>query len=48
MEHTDIEIHGIESSRQITATSFRVTRHLNSPRTTRQVHATVVVAGIKA
>jgi hypothetical protein len=48
MEQTDIEGHGIESSRQIAATSFRVTRPHNWPRITRQVHATVVVDGIKA
>jgi hypothetical protein len=48
MEHTDIEIHEIESSRRITATSFRVTRPRNSPLITRQVHATMVVDGIKA
>ena len=71
LEHTDVEIHEIESSRQITATptrearkadtaerakqvmeaqlgSFRVTRPHNRPRTTRTVHATMVVAGIKA
>ena len=48
MEQTDVEGHEIESSRRITATSFRVTRPLNRPLTTRQVHATLVVDGIKA
>jgi len=48
MEHTDVESHEIESSRRITATSFRVTRPHNWPLTTRQVHATMVVGGIKA
>jgi hypothetical protein len=48
MEHTDIESHEIESSRQIAATSFRVTRECDRPLTTRTVHATVVVSGIKA
>ena len=48
MEQTDIESHEIESSRRITATSFRVTRPHNSPLTTRTVHATMVVDGIKA
>ena len=48
LEHTDIESHEIESSRRITATSFRVTRPHNSPLITRTVHATLVVDGIKA
>jgi len=48
MEHTDIEIHEVESSRRITATSFRVTRECDRPLTTRMVHATVVVGGLKA
>jgi len=47
MEQTDIECHEIESSRRITATSFRVTRECDRPLTTRLVHATVVVGGIK-
>ena len=41
MEHTAIESHEIESSRRITATSFRVTRPHNSPLTTRKVHASM-------
>jgi len=40
MEHTDIEIHEIESSRRITATSFRVDRESDRPLATRTVHAT--------
>jgi hypothetical protein len=48
MEHTDIERHEIESSRQITATSFRVTRECDRPLITREVHATLVVGGTKA
>jgi hypothetical protein len=48
MEHTDIERHEIESSRRITATSFRVTRKCDRPLTTRVVNATMVVGGLKA
>jgi len=48
MEQTDIESHEIESSRRITATSFRVTRGCDRPVTTRTVYATMVVGGLKA
>ena len=48
MEHTDIETHEIESSRPITATSFRLTRECDRPLITREVHATPVVGGTKA
>jgi len=48
LEHTDVEIHEIESSRQIIATSFRVTRECNRPLTTRTVNATMLVGGFKA
>ena len=41
LEHTDIEIHEIESSRQITATSLPVARECKKLTTLRLVHTTI-------